>query len=105
MSETFTAFEGPRRLASGPLADVALAIKQAGPRDAEPIAIFSDSTGRAIDLDLRGSTDEILARLRAATSTTAELAAPVEPRGRGRPADLSSRCCSTACCCSRCSSR
>jgi uncharacterized protein len=85
MSETFTAFDGQRRLASGPLADVALAIKRAEPGEAEPITIFSDSTGRVVDLDLRGSMDEILARLPVATIAAAELAASAEPRGRGRP--------------------
>ena len=61
--QTFTAFEGPRRLVSGPLREVALAVKRAEQRAAERVAIFSDATGRAIDLDLRGSDDEIVARL------------------------------------------
>src|SRR3954470_10703776 len=76
-SETFTAFEGPRRLQSGVLAEVALAVKRVEGRSAQPIAIFSDTTGRAIDLDLRGSDAEIVARL------PHEQAIP--PRGRGRP--------------------
>ncbi|WP_375414283.1 DUF2239 family protein [uncultured Bradyrhizobium sp.] len=74
--ECFTAFDGQRRLASGALVDVALAVKRAGQR-AAAIAIFSDATGQPIDLDLRGSDDEIVARL------PASAAAP--PRGRGRP--------------------
>jgi hypothetical protein len=84
--ETFTAFEGQRRLVSGPLAVIALAIKHAERRAAELVTIFSDTTGRAIDLDLRGSDEEILARLPQAGSTaqTAE-DAPAGPRGRGRP--------------------
>src|SRR3954469_11360533 len=61
--QIFTAFEGHRRLASGPLHEVALAVKRAEQRAAERVAIFSDATGRAIDLDLRGSDDDILARL------------------------------------------
>jgi uncharacterized protein len=85
MSDTFTAFEGQRRLISGPLADVALAIKHTMRPTSEPIAVFSDATGRVIDLDLRGSTEEILARLPAVTSATEEPAATNEPRGRGRP--------------------
>ncbi|MBN3784076.1 DUF2239 family protein, partial [Burkholderia sp. Ac-20345] len=50
-----TAFDGHRRLASGPLATVALAVRQAA-GDAMPgaILIFDDATGRSIDLDLRG---------------------------------------------------
>jgi uncharacterized protein len=55
MTAQFTAFEGPRRLATGALADVALAVKRAEQSGAdEPILIFSNATGRAIDLDLRG---------------------------------------------------
>jgi hypothetical protein len=84
----FTAFEGQRRLASGPLAEVALAVKQAERRAAEAIAIFSDATGRPIDLDLRGSDAEIVARLPAMAvpnPAAEEAAAPNEPRGRGRP--------------------
>jgi uncharacterized protein len=80
---TFTAFEGHRQLVSGPLSEVALAVKQAEQRAAERVAIFSDATGRAIDLDLRGSDDEIVARLPATPSPAALEVAP--PRGRGRP--------------------
>jgi uncharacterized protein len=86
MTETFTAFEGQQRLASGPLAEVALAVKRAEPHAAVPIAVFSDATGRAIDLDLRGSNDEVLARLAGSARADALLdATPTEPRGRGRP--------------------
>jgi hypothetical protein len=83
--QTFTAFEGQRQLVSGPLHEVALAVKRAEQRAAERIAIFSDATGRAIDLDLRGSDDEIVARLPATPGPAAPEAAPSEPRGRGRP--------------------
>ena len=83
--QTFTAFEGQRRLASGPLHEIALAVKRAEQRAAERIAIFSDATGRPIDLDLRGSDDEIVARLPATPDQAAPEAAPSEPRGRGRP--------------------
>src|SRR6201996_6821998 len=84
MTETFTAFEGERRLASGPLTQIALALKGATKPAASPFLIFSDATGRAIDLDLRGSHDEVLARLPTAPASP-EDAASVEPRGRGRP--------------------
>src|SRR4051812_22624659 len=83
--QTFTAFEGQRRLITGALADVALAVKRAGATPS-PIAIFDDHTGRAVDLDLRGSDAEILARLPQGTSDDVPLEAPAsEPRGRGRP--------------------
>jgi uncharacterized protein len=86
MTENFTAFEGQRRLASGPLADVALAIRANTHPPGSPILIFSDATGRAIDLDLRGNRDDILARL-APTPVTepSEQPSSSEPRGRGRP--------------------
>jgi len=85
MTENFTAFEGQRRLATGPIAEVALAIKGSTRPGASPIAIFSDSTGRPIDLDLRGSNAEVLARLSAMSPMITEEAGPSEPRGRGRP--------------------
>jgi len=75
----FTAFYGQKRLASGSLSQVALAAKKAIDRGAlQPILIYNDTTGRAIDIDTRGNDTEILARL---------IAAPPEPpqRGRGRP--------------------
>jgi uncharacterized protein len=85
--KSFTAFVGHRRMAFGPLAEVAIAIKKTTkPTGAEPILIFDDTTGRSIDLDLRGTDKEILARL--PPSVPASLAAEptaLEPRGRGRP--------------------
>jgi hypothetical protein len=75
----FTAFIGTRRLASGPLDQVALAAKKAIDRGTkQPVLIYNDQTGRAIDIDSRGSDAEILARL-------AHPAPPPRPRGRGRP--------------------
>lgn len=75
----FTAFAGTRRLASGPLDQVALAAKKAIDRGTQqPVLIYNDQTGRAIDIDSRGSDAEILARL-------AHPAPPPSPRGRGRP--------------------
>ena len=98
MNSTFTAFDGERRLASGPLDEVALAIKRIEPQTSAPIAIFDDLTGRAIDLDLRGSDADVVARLarnpyvvarltrNPEPGQTSEAVAPAsEPRGRGRP--------------------
>ena len=80
----FSAFAGDRLLASGPLAEVAIAVKMAsGSAINAPILIFDDATGRAIDLDLRGSHRDIVARL--PQPVPAEAAAPQEVRGRGRP--------------------
>ncbi|UFZ01990.1 DUF2239 family protein [Bradyrhizobium ontarionense] len=80
---TYTAFAGHARIAAGPLPKVALALKH-GAATPEPIAIFSDRTGRPVDLDLRGSDREILARLPEPPRELPE-PAPSEPRGRGRP--------------------
>ena len=86
MQETFTAFLGQRRLASGPVAEVALAVKRA--ETSGPIAIFNDETGRAVDFDLRGDEREVLQRLAKSVphgSAPPDTAPPSEPRGRGRP--------------------
>jgi uncharacterized protein len=85
----FTAFLGDQRLASGPLAEVALAVmKASGSAAARPIIIFDDASGQPIDLDLRGTERDIVARLPQPAPNSEipanEVAAP-EPRGRGRP--------------------
>jgi uncharacterized protein len=88
-SKCFTAFRGDRRLTSGPLAEVALAVmKASGSAAAEPIVIFDDASGRPIDLDLRGTERDIVARLPQPASNSepsADDLAAAEPRGRGRP--------------------
>ena len=85
----FTAFMGQRRLAAGPLAEVALAVMNASGRPAAPpIIIFDDATGRPIDLDLRGTERDVVARLPQPAQdpeTATDGTAAVEPRGRGRP--------------------
>jgi hypothetical protein len=81
---SFTAFTGARLLAAGPLAEVAIAVKMAsGSTAAEPILVFDDATGRPVDLDLRGSHRDIVARLPQPAGPVV-VSAP-EPRGRGRP--------------------
>ncbi|WP_175780117.1 DUF2239 family protein [Burkholderia anthina] len=87
---SYTAFDGHRRLASGPLAAVALAVRQAaGDAMAGTILIFDDATGRSIDLDLRGTEDDIRARYALpsgdASGAAGEPAGAGEQRGRGRP--------------------
>ncbi|MDR0240004.1 MAG: DUF2239 family protein [Burkholderia sp.] len=87
---SYTAFDGHRRLASGPLATVALAVRQAeGAAMAGTILIFDDATGRSIDLDLRGTADDIRARYALpsgdASGAAGEPAGASEQRGRGRP--------------------
>ena len=75
-----TAFAGLRKLAQGALIDVALVVKAAETQEPDAVLVFDDATGRVLDLDLRGSTAEIVARLARPGGTEAEPA-----RGRGRP--------------------
>jgi len=94
----YTAFDGHRILAAGPLADVALAVKRAmhtssssSSSSSNPL-VFNDSTGQQTDLDLRGDDADIIARH---TPSAAGSPPPMEadvaetpnaqPRGRGRP--------------------
>ncbi len=89
-SQAFTVFSGCRRIAAGSLAAVALAVKQAmASPDAAPVLIFDDNTGRSIDIDVRGSDEEVLARLNHPAPPAAEaaeaLAGSAGQRGRGRP--------------------
>ena len=86
--QQFTAFTGHRRLASGPLAEVTLAVLKASKAATEPILVFDDANGRPIDLDLRGTERDIVARLpspAANLETSDDEAVVSEPRGRGRP--------------------
>jgi len=80
-SRPSTAFDGHRLVASGPLIDVAMAVKAVLAKDASAsILTFDDTTGKVIDLDLRGDRSEIASRL-----AGAEPAGEEGPRGRGRP--------------------
>ncbi|MGX9391011.1 DUF2239 family protein [Nitrobacteraceae bacterium UC4446_H13] len=82
----FTVFENDHRVATGPLAEVALVVKWMADRPGtSSILIFDDATGRTIDLDLRGSDAEVVARLRPSASPPTPAATPEPPRGRGRP--------------------
>lgn len=99
MNETFikpcTAFVGSRLLSAGPLVEVALAVRNASDGPAtEAILTFDDSTGRVIDLDLRGSKADLIARLADSPAPVAEQPGAPEttgpgstamPAGRGRP--------------------
>lgn len=91
---TYTSFDGHRRIASGPLLANVLAAKQAHARaNAGSVWIFDDATGQAIDVDMRGSEEEVTARLAQQQALQAKPGAPQPetgtaaemPRGRGRP--------------------
>jgi hypothetical protein len=83
----FIAFEGDRCLASGDLRDVARATKETLDRDKDAsILVFDGRTGGAIEIDFRGSIDDVLARLpEIGDARAAEDAAPPGSRGPGRP--------------------
>lgn len=99
LSKPCTAFDGHRLLLSGPLVEVALAVKAASENGSPmTILVFDDATGRVIDLDLRGAKADIIERLSRPAQTfvgryrprAAEPSVPArdeasEPRGRGRP--------------------
>ncbi|HEX5686169.1 MAG TPA: DUF2239 family protein [Ideonella sp.] len=90
---SYTGFDGFRRIAQGPLQVVALRAKRALDSGAAgPVLVFDDQTGRCVDIDTRGSDDEVVTRLAALLGLTAaqavldEAEEPAsEPRGRGRP--------------------
>lgn len=91
-TRTHTAFAGHRRLASGTLREVAVALQKARKKAGGPLLIYDDATGRSIDIDLRGTQQELLARLPpedqpgdTAEPETGSDAVVAEPRGRGRP--------------------
>jgi uncharacterized protein len=80
------AFDGHRRLASGPLHEVAVAVKMATDGGAAgPIFIYDDASGSVIDLDTRGTPAEVVERLTQRIAPAPEVAASDELRGRGRP--------------------
>lgn len=98
-SKPSTAFEGHHRLLSGPLVEVALAVKSAVENGSRSqFLVFDDTTGRVIDLDLRGTKADVIDRLarparesirshasRRAKATESSKQKASEPRGRGRP--------------------
>jgi hypothetical protein len=75
------AFAGDRCIASGPLPDVAVKVKAVVDRGEHgPVLVFDGATSRQIEIDLRGSPENVLAKL--ARGKAADGAAP---RGPGRP--------------------
>lgn len=81
-THSYTAFLAGRLLASGPLHAVALPVRRAMERPGAQPLVFSDVTGNQVDLDLRGSEEEVARRYQPARG-----APPIEaaPRTRGRP--------------------
>jgi uncharacterized protein len=85
-----TAFEEGQRIASGPLGEVALAVKAVADQGRDKaILVFDDLTSELIELDLRGSDSDVLGRLQAGSDNGVDASAIPEPddtrRGPGRP--------------------
>src|SRR5258708_9728902 len=82
------AFEGDRCIATGGLREVARAAKQTLDRRKDAsVLVFDGMTGGPIDLDFRGTVDDVLTRVpdMAGAPVTTEDAAVPAPRGPGRP--------------------
>jgi uncharacterized protein len=89
---SYVSFDGHRRIAIGSLQMNVLAVKEAFKSEAAgPVLIFDNSTGRTIDVDTRGTDEELCARFADALVVDAEPFNPseesvaAEPKGRGRP--------------------
>src|SRR5260370_12902586 len=84
---TYIAFEGDRCIASGGVRDVVSATKTTLDRRKDAsVQIFDGSTGGPIEIDFRGSIDDVLARLpEAANRAAAAEDAVATPRGPARP--------------------
>lgn len=83
---TYTAFLGHSRLASGSLAAVARQSKTHADTDpGASILVYDDETGRPVDIDYRGTIDDVLARLAPADDVVPDVPAADARRGPGRP--------------------
>jgi uncharacterized protein len=85
-----TAFDGFRRIASGDLAEVALQAKDTvDRRGPAPVLLFDDTTGRLVEVNFRGTADDVRRRLMDTNKEvdTANSASETKEavRGPGRP--------------------
>ena len=85
-----TAFSGTKRIASGDLPEVALKAKAVWDRDRwAQLLIFDDVTSNLIEVDFRGTPEDVLRRIKkeaANVLSTGETANPEgDPRRPGRP--------------------
>lgn len=94
MTETtqtqYTAFEGSRCIAAGDLLQVAVKVKEYFKHSTVAgILIFQDTSGQLVDVDFRGTTDDVLTRIAPTTgsqeATTCHEPEVGAPRGPGRP--------------------
>jgi hypothetical protein len=86
-----TAFEGSTRIASGDLESVAVATKAVVDKGgALPVLIFDNRTSALVEVDFRGTVDEVRRRIREHTDESAQAvqaasAGDATARGPGRP--------------------
>ncbi len=80
---TCTAFQGDRLVAAGNLRDVARAAKAALDRNKDDAVRVFDHNGATVEIDFRGTIDDVLARLPGTSFAQTEVVAV--RRGPGRP--------------------
>jgi hypothetical protein len=83
----YIAFAGDRRIASGDLRDIARSAKRTLDLHGDAqLLIFDGKTSGPVEIDFRGSIDDVLARLpRSEAPAADEDTAATAPRGPGRP--------------------
>jgi uncharacterized protein len=82
----YIAFEGDRCIGSGDLREVARSARQAlGRQPHASILIFSGTTSALVDVDFRGTVDDVVARIPAPEPPAVEEDTVAAPRGPGRP--------------------
>ncbi len=80
---TCTAFDGSRCIARGDVKEVAQAVKAVVDRgQCSTALVWDDITGEVVELDLRGTVEEVLGRL---PSSDRDAEAAIAPRRPGRP--------------------
>jgi hypothetical protein len=78
-TQRFTAFSGYAQVATGCLSEVLAGVRAFLQREKQAqVLIFEDESGKQVDFDLRGTLEEVLARL-------AQPAAKTSRKGPGRP--------------------
>jgi hypothetical protein len=83
--QTYTAFGGQQLIATGLIEAVALEAQAWLEQGESPLLIFDDQTGQQIDLDLRGTPDEALARLQTHPWLRQDQGEEAKRPGPGRP--------------------
>lgn len=84
---TCIAFRGVHRIATGDLREVARSVKLTEDGATDALLVFDAKTSHPIEIDLRGSLDDVLARLPSAAGPAPDTGESAETprRGPGRP--------------------